>query len=115
MQPDPIPGLVRALSCITVTGILGVGCAHLGTGRGDVAGEAAGQSREFAMNQRWQNRPMSQLVAALGEPKLLLTIPGGGNPPGFVAFYGLDPATGCIDAFALVYGADPAVRAYYCR
>lgn len=77
--------------------------------------EPAARSREFAMNQRWQYLPMSQLVAEWGEPKLLLNIPGGGNPPGFVAYYGLDPASGCIDAFALVWGDDPLIRAYYCR
>jgi hypothetical protein len=101
---------------MTVTGMVGAGCTHLGAGHGEKeAGDAAGQSREFAMNQRWQNQPLSRLVDALGKPKLLLSIPGGGNPPGFIAFYGLDPATGCIDAFALVYGVNPAIRAYYCR
>jgi hypothetical protein len=71
--------------------------------------------RERAMNQYWQNRRYSELVATLGQPRRLLNIPGGGNPPGFVAVYGTDPATGCIDAFAMVYGSDPTVRVYHCR
>jgi hypothetical protein len=71
--------------------------------------------REMAMNIRWQNRPLSELVATLGQPVLILTIPGGGNPPGFAVVYGIDPVSGCIDAFALVYGSDPTIRVYYCR
>ena len=72
-------------------------------------------AREAVMNERWNNRRMSELVAALGEPERLLAIPGGGSPPSFVAVFGKDPATGCIDAFALVHGSDPTVRAYHCR
>jgi hypothetical protein len=73
------------------------------------------EGRERVMNQYWQNRRYSELVATLGQPRMLLNIPGGGSPPGFVAVYGTDPATRCIDAFAMVYGADPLVRVYYCR
>ena len=73
------------------------------------------EGRETAMNQLWQNRRYSELVATLGQPPRLLSIPGGGNPPGFVAVYGRDPTTGCIDAFAMVYGSDPRVRVYHCR
>lgn len=71
--------------------------------------------REYAMNQRWQNRPLSELKAALGEPQVVMQIPGGGNPPGFAAVYGADPTTGCIDAFAFFDGDDPVIRVYHCR
>jgi hypothetical protein len=67
------------------------------------------------MNGRWQNRRFSEMQAALGRPLLLMRIPGGGNPPGFVAVYGQDPVSGCIDAFAFVYAADPVIRVYHCR
>lgn len=67
------------------------------------------------MNQQWQSRRLSDLKAALGTPRMLLNIPGGGNPPGFVAVYGRDAATGCIDAFALLPGTDPVIRVYHCR
>jgi hypothetical protein len=79
------------------------------------ASKAPRLQRESAMNTRWQNRPLSELIAALGEPPLIMSIPGGGNPPGFVVVYGLDRLSGCIDAFALVYGSDPTVRVYHCR
>ena len=71
--------------------------------------------REAAMNQRWQNHHYSELLAALGTPARVLNIPGGGNPPGFVAVFERNDASGCIDAFALMYGADPVVRVYHCR
>lgn len=71
--------------------------------------------REAAMNQRWQNHYYSELLAALGTPARVMSIPGGGNPPGFVAVFPRDAASGCIDAFALMYATDPIVRVYYCR
>ena len=67
------------------------------------------------MNEQWQNHRYSELVAALGTPTMVMNIPGGGNPPGFAVVFGRDPATGCIDAFAMMYGTDPIVRTYYCR
>jgi hypothetical protein len=71
--------------------------------------------REFAMNRKWQHRRFSELRAALGPPQLIMGIPGGGNPPGFVAVYGADPVTGCVDAFAFTYATDPVIRVYHCR
>ncbi len=71
--------------------------------------------REVVLNQKWQNRRFSELKAALGQPRLIMNIPGGGNPPGFVAVYGADPVTGCIDAFAFIPSSDPIVRVYHCR
>jgi hypothetical protein len=71
--------------------------------------------RETVMNETWQRRRYADLVEKMGKPKRLMTIPGGGNPPSFVADYGLDPATGCIDAFAITHGENPIVRDYYCR
>lgn len=71
--------------------------------------------REFNMNRRWQNRPLRELTSAMGEPRLIMDIPGGGNPPGFVVVYGTDAGSGCTDAFALMHGSDPVVRVYHCR
>jgi hypothetical protein len=79
------------------------------------ASKAPRLQRESAMNTRWQNRPLAELIAALGEPPLIMSIPGGGNPPGFVVVYGVDPLSGCIDAFALFYGGDAIIRVYHCR
>ena len=84
-------------------------------GTGDYGARQLRLEREAVMNERWNNRRMSELVAAMGEPERLLSIPGGGSPPSFAAVFGRDPATGCIDAFALVYGSEPTVRAYHCR
>jgi hypothetical protein len=96
--------------------LAGAGCANVPASRHPEISAAVGRTaREAEMNQRWQNRNMSELVAALGEPILLMTIPGGGNPPGFAVVYGQHTGTGCIDAFAMLYGPDPRVRIYYCR
>jgi hypothetical protein len=71
--------------------------------------------REVGMNRRWQNHRSSELTSVLGAPRLIMNIPGGGNPPGFVAVYGQDPVSGCIDAFAFTYDTDPLIRVYHCR
>jgi hypothetical protein len=77
--------------------------------------EAARAAREARMNQAWQNHPVAELLRAMGPPRLLLDIPGGGNPPGMVFVYARDAATGCLDAFAVSYGGEVRVRQYQCR
>ena len=72
-------------------------------------------ARETQMNLQWQNHTLAELLRGMGEPRLLLDIPGGGNPPGFVLVYPRDVATGCIDTFAVTYGREMLVRVYQCR
>ena len=71
--------------------------------------------RESDMNRQWQNRPLSDLVATYGEPRMVMNIPGGGTPPSFAVVYGPDPASGCIDAFAVSSRGAPVIRIYHCR
>ena len=92
------------------------GCADLQGGRHpEVSGTSNRNAREAEMNQRWQNRRMSELLAVMGQPVLVMSIPGGGNPPGFALVYAQDSASGCIDAFAILHEQDPRIRVYYCR
>lgn len=103
-----------------VLALLATGCQHFAPADAHhdlsrTASPAWRLEREHTMNARWQNRPLSELVQVRGEPPLILTIPGGGNPPGFAAVYDLDRASGCVDAFALLYGRDPTIRIYHCR
>jgi hypothetical protein len=72
-------------------------------------------AREREINDAWQNQTVRDLIARWGPPRLLLDIPGGGNPPGFVLVYRRDEGTGCIDTFAVMYGAVTRVRSYQCR
>jgi hypothetical protein len=81
----------------------------------DGVGGGLRDAHEIAMNRRWQNRRLSELIGEMGAPTLFMNIPGGGNPPGFAAVYGLDRASGCIDAFAFVPAPDPIIRIYHCR
>jgi hypothetical protein len=75
----------------------------------------ARQQREAEMNRQWQNKPLAELLATLGMPQMTMSIPGGGMPPGFAVVYGRDPASGCIDAFAVSATDQPVVRIYHCR
>ena len=76
---------------------------------------ASRNAHEARMIGAWQDLTLQQLLHAKGPPRLLLDIPGGGNPPGFVMVYPRDPATGCLDTFALTFGPESKVRSYQCR
>lgn len=71
--------------------------------------------RERRINAEWQNHTLRELVDEWGPPSRMLEIPGGGNPPGFVMVYRRDEGTGCLDAFAIMYGEVMRVRGYLCR
>jgi hypothetical protein len=114
-------GALRVASALAFT-LFASGCADMErevrAGAHDATlGTAARYQREIDMNRQWQNRPLSELVASAGKPKLTMNIPGGGNPPGFVVVYGVDDRTGCIDAFAMnaAVTREPTVRIYHCR
>jgi hypothetical protein len=118
---DRAPRALRHAAALALA-LAAAGCAELeGATRTDGTdarqGTAARFQRELDMNRRWQNRPLSDLVATSGKPQLTMNIPGGGNPPGFVVVYGLDDRSGCIDAFAInaAVTREPTVRIYYCR
>lgn len=108
-------------ACVAALVLSGAGCAGVErAAREEPQGANAGgggmrEQREAEMNRRWQDQPLTRLVAALGNPELTMNIPGGGNPPGFVVVYGEDGSTGCIDAFAVNSGGEPRIRTYYCR
>ena len=76
---------------------------------------AARVEREGAFNRLWQNHSLRELIDHWGPPQLLLDIPGGGNPPGFVLVYRRDEDSGCLDTFAVTYGDVMRVRLYQCR
>lgn len=108
-------------ACAAALVLSAAGCAGLSPVANErpraagAAGAGMREHREVEMNRRWQDQPLAQLVAALGQPMLTLNIPGGGNPPGFVVVYGEDDSSGCIDAFAVNSGGEPRIRMYYCR
>lgn len=79
------------------------------------ASHFARSEREADMNRQWQNKPLAELLEAYGRPRMVMNIPGGGMPPSFAVVYGPDPASGCIDAFAVSSRGDPVVRIYHCR
>ena len=76
---------------------------------------ASRMAREAQMTQVWQDQTLQQVLQARGRPQVLLDIPGGGNPPGFVLVYPRDAATGCLDTFTMAFGAQARVRSYQCR
>jgi len=79
------------------------------------ASKAARVERESQMNREWQNRSLTELMDSKGKPKMVMAIPGGGNPPSFAVVYDRDPDSGCIDAFAVSSRGEPVIRIYHCR
>ena len=77
--------------------LLGGGCAvpPERTAGPDAATRAL---REQEMNARWRNHTLAELLAERGMPRDTMSIPGGGNPPGFIRVYERDPVSGCVDA-----------------
>lgn len=112
MSRPPVPLRAALLACV----LLAVACARLGPATGpDGPLPASREAREEEMNRAWERRPLAELLKARGRPQLILDIPGGGNPPGFVLVYPRDAATGCLDTFAMAYGRITVVRTYQCR
>lgn len=106
------PWRVAALGAAAVV----AACALAPPAPDEPAPSRAGRvAREAEMNHAWIDHTLDELLLALGPPWRLYDIPGGGNPPGFVVVYPRDPASCCLDAFALAYGPQTRVRAYLCR
>jgi len=109
---------LRARQALTVLAFTLAGCEQLPTERQVTERRievVVYHGREHTMNERWANHRYSELVAAMGTPSMIMNIPGGGQPPGFAVVFGRDPASGCIDAFAMMYAKDPIIRQYHCR
>lgn len=75
----------------------------------------ARQAHERAMQSKWEGKPMKELVAAMGEPQMIMSIPRYGWPPSAAVVFGVDQATGCVDAFLVVAGEENKVYNYFCR
>ena len=80
---------------------------------------ATPKTRERELQTTWRGKPYTALVAAYGEPKLLMNVPGYRPLKTSVAVYGIrDDATRCIDAFTVVkHGitGEWTVADYFCR
>ncbi len=119
-NPQPFASGACRLAVLAVA-LLATGCEHAERAQrphhaaSGQATDVARNVRETEMNARWQNHPFSELLGTLGPPRMVLAIPGGGNPPSFAVVYGVDPKTGCVDAFAVHIDAQPFVRVYHCR
>ncbi|WP_207062002.1 hypothetical protein [Motiliproteus sp. SC1-56] len=70
--------------------------------------------REASMQAAWIGKSIFEVEASLGEPEMILQIPGTGTSS--VMVYGvLDTGSYCIDAFRVAHGASPTVTNYFCR
>jgi hypothetical protein len=77
------------------------------------------KSRERELQTTWRGKPYTALVAAYGEPKLIMNVPGYRPLKTSVAVFGIrDDTSRCIDAFTVVkHGTtgEWTVADYFCR
>lgn len=81
----------------------------------DAAANSSQSAREAAMRERWTDKPYRELVKDRGRQGLVLDIPRYGWPPSSAVVYGVDSASGCIDAFLVIHGKEPIIKDYFCR
>jgi hypothetical protein len=72
--------------------------------------------REKHMQSQWKGQAFSSLVGVLGEPKLVMSVPGRSEHSTARVYGILDEDSQCIDAFTVVaYSGEPVVSDYFCR
>lgn len=76
-------------------------------------------TRDASLNSIWKGQSYDALREALGEPELLMNIPGRSPLLAWIVVYGvLDEKSKCVDTFTLVNEAkrgELTVAAYSCR
>lgn len=71
-------------------------------------------AREVVMQDAWIGKSIQQVEASLGEPQMVMDIPGT-RSVSVMVYDVLDAGSRCIDTFEVVHGEVPTVINYYCR
>jgi hypothetical protein len=72
--------------------------------------------REKIMQSQWAGKSYAALTEALGEPKMIMSVPGRSDHSTAKVFGILDEGSQCIDAFTVVTSSgEPVVSHYFCR
>ena len=71
------------------------------------------------MGARWRGQPYAALLQAMGQPRLVMRIPGDRPLPSLAVLFGReDEPLACADAFTIVQNEDGGawtVADYFCR
>jgi hypothetical protein len=105
--------LVATLVVVGFTSLSG--CAPNPVGDTAYAAAVSQTGREAAMRKRWADKPYRELVKERGHEGLVMDIPRYGWPPSSAVVFGIDDASGCVDAFLVVHGKEPLIKDYFCR
>ena len=72
--------------------------------------------REKVLQDLWIGKPYSSLVELMGQPKIVMQIPGRSHYSSARVYGIVDDDSQCIDAFTVVMHADDLIVAnYFCR
>ena len=92
--------------------LMAVGCASERRGRG----EPSVATVESELNRAWAGKPYTELLAAYGEPEMVMNIPANGTISAVVLYPKLDKLPSkCAHAFTVQRGAEPKVVKYVCQ
>jgi hypothetical protein len=72
--------------------------------------------REKIMQSQWAGKSYATLTEALGEPQMVMTVPGRSDHSTAKVYGILDEGSQCIDAFTVVtFTGEPVITNYFCR
>jgi hypothetical protein len=105
-------GFVKLGVCGLLT-IMMIGCASEKRKTSDVR---SGAAYEHDLNREWAGKPYTDLLAAYGEPEVVMNIPSSGTNTAVVVYPVIKkmPAK-CTHAFTIQRGAEPKVVRYACQ
>lgn len=69
-----------------------------------------------AMSTAWSGKPYKDLLAAYGEPSLIMEVPYARVKTSVVIYPYLDKILAkCQHAFTVVHGSEPTIQNYHCQ
>ncbi|MBC7857337.1 MAG: hypothetical protein H7Z39_00895 [Burkholderiaceae bacterium] len=72
--------------------------------------------REKIMQAQWAGKSYAALTEALGEPQMIMSVPGRSDHSTAKVYGILDEGSQCIDAFTVVtVTGEPVISHYFCR
>lgn len=72
--------------------------------------------REKIMQSQWGGKSYAALTEALGEPTMVMSVPGRSDHSTAKVYGILDQGSQCIDAFTVVtFTGEPVITHYFCR
>lgn len=101
--------------CIAFAAVV-AGCAGQQQQRESNAAGKPSRSRVAELNSTWAGQPYKSLLAAYGQPSMVMEVPYAAQKTSVVIYNVIEKDnTKCSHAFTIVYGKEPIVQNYFCQ